>query len=162
MMNIRIIVLCFIVVGWFTVSPAAENQPQVQPNATQLGDNPAQPIKGVKMQKSKTGLEWQDLKVGKGTSPKKGQKVSVHYTGWLSDGKKFDSSYDRNEPFTFTIGIGQVIKGWDEGVMSMKKGGKRRLYIPPELGYGDKDVAGGLIPANSKLVFEVELIDVKD
>ena len=123
--------------------------------------NPAAPVPNVTMQKSESGLEWQDIKVGDGESPTSGKTVVVHYTGWLTDGKKFDSSKDRNEPFSFSIGVGQVIKGWDEGVMSMKKGGIRKLFIPAKLAYGDRDVGNGLIPANSKLVFEVELLDIK-
>lgn len=103
----------------------------------------------------------EDLVVGSGPSPQRGQKVVVHYTGWLTDGKKFDSSLDRGEPFEFTIGIGQVIQGWDEGVLSMRIGGKRKLTIPPEMAYGDRDIGDGLIPANSTLVFEVELLNLK-
>ena len=106
------------------------------------------------------GLEVQEMKPGTGAEAKSGQKVHVHYTGWLTNGKKFDSSVDRGQPFEFTIGIGQVIKGWDEGVLTMKVGGKRKLTIPPELAYGAKGVGGGLIPPNSTLVFEVELLQV--
>ena len=108
-----------------------------------------------------TGLRIEDIVVGTGESPRKGQRVVVHYTGWLTDGKKFDSSVDREEPFEFTIGVGQVIRGWDEGVLSMKIGGKRKLTIPPEMAYGDRDVGDGLIPPNSTLVFEVELLGLK-
>lgn len=124
-------------------------------------NNPADPLPKIKMHKAESGLEWQDEKVGTGASPTQGKTVVVHYTGWLTNGKKFDSSVDRNEPFEFQIGIGQVIKGWDEGVMSMKVGGKRKLFIPSNLAYGDRDVGGGLIPAGSKLVFDVELINIK-
>lgn len=112
-----------------------------------------------------SGLKYIDIKVGSGDSPTKGQKVSVHYTGWLTGespgevGKKFDSSLDRGTPFEFPIGMSRVIKGWDEGVMSMKVGGKRKLIIPPELGYGSRG-AGGVIPPNAILIFEVELLSV--
>jgi peptidylprolyl isomerase len=111
-------------------------------------------------QTSTTGLQYEDLKVGTGESPKAGQTCVMHYTGWLTDGSKFDSSVDRGQPFEFSIGRGQVIKGWDEGVMSMKVGGKRKLTIPPDLGYGARG-AGGVIPPNATLVFEVELLGLK-
>jgi peptidylprolyl isomerase len=115
---------------------------------------------GDKEVTTSSGLKYIDEVVGTGPSPQKGQQVTVHYTGMLEDGKKFDSSRDRNIPFTFTIGIGQVIKGWDEGVMSMKVGGKRKLIIPPDLGYGSRG-APPAIPPNSTLTFEVELLGVK-
>ncbi|MBL8193708.1 MAG: FKBP-type peptidyl-prolyl cis-trans isomerase [Blastocatellia bacterium] len=107
-----------------------------------------------------SGLQYVDLVVGSGASPQFAQTVSVHYTGWLTDGKKFDSSVDRGQPFQFQIGVGMVIKGWDEGVMTMKVGGKRKLTIPPQIGYGARG-AGGIIPPNATLVFEVELLGVK-
>lgn len=110
------------------------------------------------------GLKYIDVKPGAGASPKVGQTVTVHYTGWLyvngAKGKKFDSSRDRGEPFEFPLGMGQVIKGWDEGVETMKVGGKRTLIIPPELGYGPRAM-GAAIPANSWLIFDVELLGVK-
>ena len=106
-----------------------------------------------------TGLKMIDLVVGDGAEASKGQSVEVHYTGWLSTGEQFDSSKDHGEPFTFNLGGGQVILGWDEGVQGMKIGGTRKLTIPPQLGYGARG-AGGAIPPNSTLVFEVELLKI--
>src|SRR5262249_32209036 len=107
-----------------------------------------------------TGLGYVDIVEGTGAQPKTGDSVSVHYTGWLKSGQKFDSSHDRGEPLVFAIGRGRVIKGWDEGVGTMRVGGKRKLVIPPHLGYGDRG-AGGVIPPGATLVFEVTLLDVK-
>jgi peptidylprolyl isomerase len=107
-----------------------------------------------------SGLKYEDEVVGTGLQPKKGQVVVVHYTGTLTNGTKFDSSRDRNEPFEFVLGLGQVIKGWDEGLSTMNVGGKRRLMIPAELGYGSRG-AGGVIPPNAELIFDVELLDVR-
>jgi FKBP-type peptidyl-prolyl cis-trans isomerase FkpA len=104
-------------------------------------------------------LITEDLEVGTGAEAKAGQNVTVHYTGWLTNGTKFDSSKDRRDPFVFSLGKGQVIKGWDQGVQGMKVGGKRKLTIPPEMGYGARG-AGGVIPPNATLVFEVELLGV--
>jgi len=107
-----------------------------------------------------SGLKYYDLEEGDGPQPEQGQTVIVHYTGWLENGTKFDSSLDRGQPFTFALGQGQVIKGWDEGLSTMKVGGQRQLVIPPALGYGDRG-AGSVIPPGATLVFEVELLDVK-
>ena len=104
-----------------------------------------------------SGLAYEELAVGNGAEAASGQRVTVHYTGWLADGTKFDSSKDRGEPFIFHLGMGQVIAGWDEGVAGMKVGGRRKLTIPPQLGYGARG-AGGAIPPNATLVFEVELL----
>jgi len=104
-----------------------------------------------------SGLKYEDLEPGDGEPAAGGQTVTVHYTGWLTDGTKFDSSHDRNEPFRFPLGKGRVIRGWDEGVVGMRPGGRRRLTIPPHLGYGAAG-AGGVIPPNATLVFEVELL----
>ena len=124
---------------------------------------PAYAAKEVKKTETKavttaSGLKYTDVVVGKGASPVAGKQVKVHYTGTLENGKKFDSSVDRKEPFAFVIGVGQVIQGWDEGVMTMKVGGKRKLIIPSKLGYGTSG-AGGVIPPNATLLFDVELLD---
>jgi peptidylprolyl isomerase len=114
---------------------------------------------GGKTVTTASGLKYVDVVTGKGAAPVAGKTVKVHYTGILENGKKFDSSVDRKEPFSFTIGVGQVIPGWDEGVMTMKVGGKRKLIIPANLGYGARG-AGGVIPPNATLLFDVELLDV--
>jgi peptidylprolyl isomerase len=106
-----------------------------------------------------SGLEYVEIEEGTGPRPKTGQSVSVHYTGWLKSGQKFDSSHDRGQPFVFPIGRGRVIKGWDEGVASMKVGGKRKLLIPAHLAYGESG-AGGVIPPGATLIFEVELVGI--
>jgi peptidylprolyl isomerase len=122
-------------------------------------------VLGAKAVTTGSGLRYEDIVVGNGVSPQRGHEVTVNYTGMLEDGTKFDSSVDpafnHVEPFKFEIGIGRVIKGWDEGVMGMKVGGKRKLVIPPQLGYGARG-AGGVIPPNATLVFEVELLDTKE
>jgi len=109
--------------------------------------------------KSDAGLQIENIKEGSGTEAVSGKQIAVHYTGTLTDGKKFDSSLDRGQPFKFTLGAGQVIRGWDLGFAGMKVGGKRKLTIPPALGYGANG-AGGVIPPNATLVFEVELLEV--
>ena len=106
------------------------------------------------------GLQHEDTIVGEGAQARTGDTVSVHYTGWLENGTKFDSSKDRGQPFRFNLGAGMVIKGWDEGVAGMKIGGTRKLTIPPKLGYGARG-AGGLIPPNATLIFKVELLEIK-
>lgn len=110
--------------------------------------------------KTASGLEYQELKVGDGVEAKAGRTVDVHYTGWLLDGTQFDSSVGSGKPFSFHLGAGEVIRGWDEGVAGMKVGGKRKLRIPAELGYGARG-AGGVIPANATLLFDVELLGVR-
>ena len=107
-----------------------------------------------------SGLKYTDLQTGEGDEARAGQTVDVHYTGWLENGTKFDSSKDRGRPFSFSLGAGQVIRGWDEGVAGMKVGGKRTLTIPPTLGYGPRG-AGGVIPPNATLKFDVELLSTR-
>lgn len=116
--------------------------------------------KEEKVVTTNSGLKYSELKVGTGDEAKKDDFVTVHYTGWLKDGRKFDSSKDRDEPFKFRLGAGKVIKGWDEGVQGIKVGGKRKLIIPSSLGYGARG-AGGVIPPNAELTFEVELLKVE-
>ena len=135
--------------------------------ATVTGDapaaaTPAPEAAGGKVHKLASGLQYEDVVVGSGKMAEPGMNVSVHYTGWLTDEAKtkFDSSVDRGQPFQFQLGAGQVIQGWDEGVKGMRIGGKRKLTIPPDLGYGSRG-ASGVIPPNATLLFDVELIDVK-
>jgi len=132
--------------------------------ASLAGASPAFALDESKAATSATGLKYIDTKVGTGATPATGQTCVMHYTGWLYEngvkGKKFDSSVDRGQPFEFVIGQGQVIRGWDEGVSTMKVGGKRTLIIPPGLGYGARG-AGGVIPPNATLLFDVELLGVK-
>jgi len=135
-------------------------------NARKKEENAAKKAKMMKIKeikasarKTPSGLRYVDMVKGNGPSPSKGKTVKVHYTGWLEDGTKFDSSIERRRPFTFRIGMGEVIAGWDEGVKSMKVGGKRTLFVPPKLGYGAAG-APPTIPPNATLIFEVELLDI--
>jgi peptidylprolyl isomerase len=141
-----------------TLFMSACSKSEVVAPAVTAGQNPA--VTAAAMKKTASGLQYEDLVAGSGNTPSPGKQVTVHYTGWLTNGTKFDSSLDSNQPFTFTIGKGEVVPGWDEGVMSMKIGGKRKLVIPPELGYGAAG-AGGVIPPNATLIFEVILLDVR-
>ncbi len=147
--SIGVIVLCVFAYFIFGL-----NQ-KPSPDSSQTTQTAAAPTAGVEA----TGLKIEDLKDGTGAAVKSGDTVIINYLGTLTDGTKFDSSYDRKEPFVTQIGVGQVIKGWDLGVVGMKVGGKRKLTIPPSLGYGDQ--AAGTIPPNSTLIFEVELVGIK-
>ncbi|NJR49131.1 MAG: FKBP-type peptidyl-prolyl cis-trans isomerase [Leptolyngbyaceae cyanobacterium CSU_1_3] len=139
-----------------TTQPIAEVQPETL--VAQTPPVPATQPEKTNVIKTDSGLQYVDEVEGTGETPQSGQVVTVHYTGTLANGTKFDSSRDRGEPFKFKIGVGQVIKGWDEGVGSMKVGGRRQLTIPPELGYGSRGI--GPIPPNSTLLFDVELLKV--
>jgi FKBP-type peptidyl-prolyl cis-trans isomerase len=138
-----------------TPSEAKSSAQPSQPRASQESTPPASKVDAVKV----VGLVASDEVAGEGPSAKRGDRVTVHYTGWLLDGTKFDSSRDRNQPFSFSLGAGKVIRGWDQGVVGMKVGGKRKLTIPPDLGYGAQG-AGGVIPPNATLEFEVELLKI--
>jgi peptidylprolyl isomerase len=133
--------------------------PAAAPTLSRGGPGAPTSIEGLPAVTTPTGLTYWVLREGTGPTPTPGQTVHVHYTGWLSNGTKFDSSYDRGRPLDFQVGAGRVIKGWDEGVATMKVGEMRQLLIPPALGYGPSG-AGGVIPPNATLVFDVELLDV--
>ena len=137
-----------------TTPPAVEAAAPAKPEAS-----PTAATTGGKVHKLASGLVYEDLVVGDGKMADPGLTAVVHYTGWLTNGTKFDSSLDRNQPFKFVLGQHQVIDGWDQGVRGMRVGGKRKLTVPPELGYGAQG-AGGVIPPNATLVFEVQLLDV--
>jgi len=127
----------------------------------QVTFNPALHVDLAMMARSSTGLYWKDLAVGDGAEAVAGSTVAADYTGWLPDGRQFDSSKNAGQPYSFPLGRGRVIKGWDEGLAGMRVGGRRLLVVPPALGYGASG-AGGLIPGNATLVFEVELVDVRN
>jgi peptidylprolyl isomerase len=143
------------VVGQSAQTILAQANLLTQPETTPMSAESAENIVTTE-----SGLQYIDIVEGTGEAPKKGQTVSVHYTGTLTNGDKFDSSRDRGQPFEFPLGAGRVIKGWDEGIASMKIGGQRQLIIPPDLGYGARG-AGGVIPPNATLLFDVELLGVK-
>ena len=169
-MSFGIVVICgvmLILSAVFNVGSQTAIAEELNPVKTeiQIAANPAEELKNMDIDLSKaitteSGLQYIDEVVGEGDSPMEGEMVTVHYTGKLTNGKVFDSSVKRNEPFSFVIGVGQVIKGWDEGVITMQPGGKRTLIIPPDLGYGSRG-AGGVIPPNATLIFDVELIAIR-
>lgn len=162
MRGVERLLICFLLLAATLIFACSQKETE-SPDIKKGGDSVMEKGAGVqseKLVKTPSGLQYEDMVAGSGASPAPGKKVTVHYTGWLIDGKKFDSSVDRNEPFVFQIGKGKVIPGWDEGVMTMKIGGKRKLIIPANLGYGAAG-AGGVIPPNAILVFEVILLDIR-
>ncbi len=150
----RIIIFCSVIIVIYVLGVISLNLPQKNTSNTDTSFTVPSPTSA----QPSANLKLEDEKVGTGTEAKAGDTVTVNYVGTLTNGKKFDSSYDRKKPFTFTLGTGQVIQGWDQGVAGMKVGGKRKLTIPPELGYGASPQ--GAIPANSTLIFDVELVSV--
>ena len=162
-MLVCVVVLVFAQVGNKVNSATAANLTTTTPAPTSVTQNQtliASNTMSDNVVTTPSGLKYIELEEGTGATPEPGQTVVVHYTGTLENGKKFDSSRDRNTPFEFKIGIGQVIKGWDEGLSTMKVGGRRQLIIPADLGYGSRG-AGGVIPPNATLLFDVELLGVK-
>lgn len=151
----RILIFSGIILLLYVTATAIINIPQKKTEIEKATFNTPQATGTIT---PSTNLKTEDITVGNGLEARSGQSITVNYIGTLINGKKFDSSYDRKEPYTFTLGAGEVIKGWDQGVVGMKAGGKRRLTIPPELGYGPS--ANGSIPANSTLIFEIELLTV--
>jgi FKBP-type peptidyl-prolyl cis-trans isomerase len=151
MTKYMVVAIIFALMAAFIVAQSTAKKPATP--------NPSSPTKvtgdGVK---TSSGLIYWDIRVGNGATAKEGSHVRVHYTGWLTTGKKFDSSVDAGKPFDFTIGNGEVIKGWEEGVAGMRVGGKRQLRIPPNLGYGAEGTPGGPIPPNATLIFDVQLL----
>ncbi|WGV28604.1 FKBP-type peptidyl-prolyl cis-trans isomerase [Halotia branconii] len=163
-MLICVVVLVLAQVGSKQDSAIAASLSQTTPASTSVIENntliASKPMSDDKAVTTPSGLKYVELEKGSGATPQTGNTVVVHYTGTLEDGTKFDSSRDRGQPFSFKLGVGQVIKGWDEGLSTMKVGDRRQLIIPPELGYGSRG-AGGVIPPNATLLFDVELLDIK-
>ncbi|HJV35541.1 FKBP-type peptidyl-prolyl cis-trans isomerase [Geomonas sp.] len=154
MRNVEKIIVLLLLIAAISIPACSQKEVTAAPEKT------AEASAVVGAVKLPSGLSYTDIVKGTGDAPTSGKGVSVRYTGWLTDGTKFDSTEGKGAPFSFTIGRGEVIPGWDEGVMSMKVGGKRKLVIPPQLGYGSSG-AGGVIPPNATLIFDVELVSVE-
>lgn len=163
-----VVILLVGISGWFFMSKMNDAStksdlssivsPTATPTASSSPEASAEPNKSVKLE---NGLEIQDIVIGTGDEAQPGDMVAAHYSGTLANGTKFDNSYDRGQPFVFVLGGGMVIQGWDLGLVGMKVGGKRKLIIPPQLGYGDRGAGGGAIPPNSTLYFDIELMGVQ-
>ncbi|BAY60281.1 FKBP-type peptidylprolyl isomerase [Calothrix brevissima NIES-22] len=164
LMLVCVVVLVLAQIGSKQDSAIAANLTDTAPAPTTITENnnliASNTMSEANTVTTDSGLQYVELEEGTGETPKTGQTVIVHYTGTLTNGKKFDSSVDRGQPFSFQLGLGRVIKGWDEGLSTMKVGGRRKLIIPPDLGYGARG-AGGVIPPNATLVFEVELLGIQ-
>lgn len=145
--------------GSAEAKPSARPEPPSAPAAAPTGPMP-EPVAGLVALESSTGIRYYVLRAGAGGSPVPGQTVAVHYSGWLTDGTMFDSSVERGKLFVFPVGIGRVIKGWDESVLDMRVGEKRQIHVPPQLAYGEKG-AGGAIPPGATLIFDVELVQLR-
>jgi FKBP-type peptidyl-prolyl cis-trans isomerase len=154
-----VVAILLVLSAIFVLAQSAAKKPAA-PNAAPLNADSPSKVTGDGV-KTPSGLMYWDVRVGNGEVAKEGSHVRVHYTGWLTTGKKFDSSVDAGQPFDFTIGNGEVIKGWEEGVTGMKVRGKRQLRIPPELGYGAEGTPGGPIPPNATLIFDIQLLAVQ-
>lgn len=154
------IILLVVIMAWFFVKKFRSVSNNPEPNSLVKDEEKVMPGNNSVIELP-DGLEVQDIVIGSGQEAKNGNTISAHYLGTLSSGQKFDSSYDRGEPFSFVLGRGEVIKGWDLGLVGMRVGGKRKLVIPPELGYGNRNVGNGVIPPNSTLYFDVELVSVE-
>lgn len=166
LVSFGVLVVCVLVlIGAQIVDQGKQNSAMASPltEASESGTLVALSLEDVAekedVKTTESGLRYVDIEQGEGATPKEGQTVVVHYTGSLADGTKFDSSRDRDRPFSFKLGEGQVIKGWEEGISTMQVGGRRQLIIPPELGYGQRG-AGGVIPPNATLIFDVELLEI--
>ncbi|MBF2096834.1 MAG: FKBP-type peptidyl-prolyl cis-trans isomerase [Gloeomargaritaceae cyanobacterium C42_A2020_066] len=165
LISLGVVVVCaaVLLVAQLTAPAPAALANEETPASETVAATPEEPTRRLTLDDwviTPSGLKYQDLKEGKGASPRQGQTAVVHYTGRLEDGTVFDSSKTRGRPFQFRIGVGQVIKGWDEGVATMRVGGERRLQIPPDLAYGKRG-AGGVIPPNATLIFDVELLSIQ-